>query len=408
VYLNILIVTQYFYPEQFRINDLPKELLLRGHKVTVLTGIPNYPLGEWFDGYGLNSVGCSDWEGARIVRVPTLPRFSGKGWQLAMNYISFVLTGCLMAPYYCRDEYDLIFTYEPSPFTVGIPAVMFRWLRGIPMIFWVQDLWPESLAAAGKVRSRTALRIVGGIVRWVYKRCDMVLVQSKAFIEPAISAGANAQQTRYFPNWAENSFTPVKPPIDRQIPPGFVVMFAGNLGEAQSLPTIVRAAEQTRDVPEIQWVIIGVGRRLRWMQQEINRLGLNNNVHFLLHHPTESMPAFFAQADALLVTLKQDPIFSLTIPSKVQSYMACGKPILGGLDGEGARIIEEANAGYTSPAEDSAALAAAVLRLYRTDIGERQAMGMRARDYFERNFERDRLIDKLEVWMTGLVEDSPC
>lgn len=404
--MHILIVTHYFYPEQFRINDLARELQHRGHRVTVLTGLPNYPKGEWMPGYGYRSVGSQGWLGVRIVRVPTLRRYAGKGWQLALNYLSFVVSACVLAPVWCREDYDVIFTYEPSPFTVGIPAAMVRWWRKIPMMFWVQDLWPESLTAAGAVHSPRVLRAVAGMVRWIYQHCDRVLVQSRTFIEPAIAAGAVPERVSYFPNWAESSFRPVAPPAQRQVPDGFVVMFAGNMGEAQSLPTIVAAAEYLRQHSAIHWVMIGDGRRMAWMQQEVQRLELESQVHFLGRHPTEHMPAFFAQADALLVTLKADPVFAQTIPSKIQAYMACGKPIVAALNGEGARVIQDAGCGLAVTAEDGKALARAVLHVHNLPAAQRQAMGERGRGSFEREFSQQKLIDRLEAEMQALMREG--
>ncbi|MDX8393788.1 MAG: glycosyltransferase family 4 protein [Mariprofundales bacterium] len=404
--MHILIVTHYFYPEQFRINDLAQSLLARGHKVTVLTGLPNYPKGEWMDGYGYGAVGEEDWQGVRIVRVPTLRRFMGKGWQLALNYFSFVISACLLAPFWCREDYDIIFTYEPSPFTVGIPAVMLRWLHNVPMMFWVQDLWPESLTAVGAVQSPKVLAIVAKVVGWIYRHCDVVLVQSEAFIEPAIAAGANRTQTRYFPNWAESSFQPVAAPEQRQVPEGFVIMFAGNLGEAQSLQTIIKAATILRNIQEIQWVIVGDGRRMAWMQQQVNKQGLRQCVYFLGRHPTKAMPLFFAQADALLVTLKADPVFSQTIPSKLQSYLACGRPVLAALDGEGARVVQQSGGGIAVNSEDASALAEAVLRLYNMQAVDREDMGQRGRAFFEKEFEHHKLVKRLESWMLVMLRSK--
>jgi len=181
--MRILIVSQYFWPENFRINDLVMALKERGHDVTVLTGMPNYPSGSLFEGYSWLKKRCDDMDGIPVYRTPMFLRRQGKGWQLALNYFSFVFFGCLLAPWYFRKHaFDVIFVYEPSPFTVGIPAMLMRGL----MLFWVQDLWPESLTAAGAVHSPVILKSVGRMVRWIYRHCDRVLVQSKVFVEPAV------------------------------------------------------------------------------------------------------------------------------------------------------------------------------------------------------------------------------
>jgi len=404
------VVSQYFWPENFRINDLALELKERGHEVTVLTGLPNYPAGRWFNGFGYASCGSSEWQGIRIVRVPMVRRMSGRGWQLALNYMSYAMAASLLGPILCRGRFDVVLAYEPSPFTVGIPAAMMRWLKGAPMMFWVQDLWPESLTAAGAVQSPLVLRAIGHVVRWVYARCDRVLVQSVAFIEPAKAAGANPERIRYFPNWAESFYRPVTPEIDtpacEALPDGFRIMFAGNMGEAQSLQTILAAAEILRDVPDIHWIMIGDGRRRGWMQDEAAKRGLDR-IHFPGSFKAERMPLFFSRAGALLVTLKRNEAFARVVPSKVQSYMACGRPIVAALDGEGRRIIEMARAGVTAPAEDGQGLADAVLHLYRLKPTARQAMGKAGLAYYEAHFKRDLLVDQLEQWMQEL-SDSRC
>lgn len=410
--MRILVVSQYFWPEQFRINDLVLALKERGHDVIVMTGVPNYPSGQLFEGYSWWKNRRDNMEGVQVYRLPLFLRRQGKGWQLALNYLSFVFFGCLLAPLLLRKQkVDLIFVYEPSPFTVGIPAMMMRKLKKAPMLFWVQDLWPESLEAAGAVKSPRVLRAVGIVVRWIYQHIDQVLVQSRAFIQPAVMAGASSGRIQYFPNWAESFYHPLSNealPAGLEIPEGFCVMFAGNLGEAQSLGTIISAAARLRDEVAIHWLIVGDGRRKHWMQQEAGRLGVCAQVHFMGSYPAKQMPALFAAADVLLVTLKNDPVFAQTIPSKVQTYMACAKPIVAALNGEGARVIVEANAGLAVAAEDDERLAKAVLELYRMSAQAREQMGIRGRNYYNAEFERDMLISRLEGWMQNAVEKGMC
>ena len=402
--MRILIVSHYFWPEQFRVNDLAVALSKRGHDVAVLTGMPNYPTGKMFAGYSWWAKRRDDMQGVPIFRVPLFLRREGRGWQLALNFLSFVFFACLMAPWYFRKRsFDVVFVYEPSPFTVGIPAALMRRLKRAPMLFWVQDLWPESLEAAGAVRSPMVLRAVGRVVRWIYRRCDRVLVQSKSFVEPAVAAGAAKERTYYFPNWAESLYQPMSLPADAPeyegLPAGFRIMFAGNLGEAQSLETIVSAADQLKQETDIHWLIVGDGRRRAWFEKEVRSRGLEHCVHFLGRHPAEKMPHYFATADALLVTLKADPVFAMTIPSKVQSYLACGKPILAALNGEGARVIEQSNGGVAVAAEDATALAEAVQKMARIGEGDRRVMGIAGENYYRTHFEREMLISRLETWM---------
>ena len=406
--MKILIVTQYFWPESFRINDLAVGLNEKGHHVTVLTGIPNYPDGHFFQGYGFFKNVRQDYHGVKVMRSPLVPRGKGGGFRLALNYLSFAFFASILAPFFCRGKFDLIFVYEPSPITVCLPALLLKKLKSAPVMFWMQDLWPESLSATGAVRSEKILKIVDILVRFIYRGCDLILVQSRAFVEPIKRQGGDPDRTLYFPNSAEELYQPVmieKDAPERAImPEGFCVTFAGNIGAAQDFGTILNAAELLKDHTEINWVIIGDGRMFPWVKSQVIKRNLMQTVHLLGRHPIEAMPRYFSLADALLVTLRKEPIFELTIPSKIQSYLACAKPIIAALDGEGARIIEEAGAGLTCPSENPGALAKAVLTLYNMPLSERQTMGMRGRTYFNSHFEHKMLLDRLEIWMEELIK----
>lgn len=401
--MKVLIVTQYFWPENFRINDLAEGLVERGHEVTVLTGIPNYPEGQFASGYGWIKKTREVYKGVRILRVPLLPRGNGSGLWLALNYFSFALSASVLSPIICRGKYDLIFVFEPSPITVGLPALVLKKVKSIPILFWVQDLWPESLAATGAVRSPRILRWVEKLVRFIYQGCDKILVTSRGYFAPILALGIDRNKLLYFPQSVEEVYKPVLADAGATeyslMPEGFRILFAGNIGAAQSFETILDAAERLAGHSEIQWVIVGDGRMRTWVESEVQRRNLVGTVHLLGRHPVESMPRFFALADVLLVTLKKEPIFALTIPGKVQSYLACGKPIIAALDGEGSNLINEARAGLECPAEDAEALAAAVLAMYQMPIAQRQEMGQSGHRYYLENFNREMLISKLEGWM---------
>lgn len=408
--MNILVVSQYFWPENFRINDLVRGLIERNHKVTVLTGIPNYPEGRFFEGYGVLGALSEDFHGARIVRVPLVPRGKGGGLRLASNYASFVVSSSLLAPIRCREKYDVIFIFEPSPVTVALPALFLKLLRKIPVMFWVQDLWPESLSATGVVTSKRILALVGMMVRSIYRNCDRILIASQSFRESIERHDGKPENIVFFPQSAEAAFQPVErkqavPALD-SIPAGFWIMFAGNIGAAQDFETIIACAEILEGYRDIHWIIIGDGRVRSWAENEVGRRGLAKNFHFLGRHPLEAMPAFFSHADALLVTLKKEPVFALTIPAKIQSYLACGRPIIAALDGEGGAIVEKAAAGLSCPAGAPAALAESVLKMYRTSEAERGKMGVNGKAYYKSHFDRDMLLDKLERWMMELPKKN--
>ena len=399
--MKLLVVSQYFWPENFRVNDLVAWLVGRGHEVTVLTGIPNYPAGSFYPGYGLFRGWCETWSGAKVVRVPLVPRGKGGAVRLVLNYLSFALAATILGPWRLARTYDAIFVHEPSPITVGIPAVVMRKRTGAPIYFWVLDLWPESVAAAGGVRARWLLNTLARLTRWIYGHCEKVLVQSRAFIPRVEAMGVPETRIGYLPNWAEGWYHPCStehPPV--ALPTGFRLMYAGNIGAAQDFTTILAAAERLKGESNIHWLIVGDGREAAWVRGEVVRRGLEGTVHLLGNHPPERMPEFFAHADAMLVSLKANPVFTLTVPAKVQAYMACGRPIVAMLDGEGARIIDEAGAGLACPAGDAVALAATVLRMARMDRADREAMGERGLDYYRLHFEREKLFVQLETWMS--------
>lgn len=401
--MRILVVSQYFWPENFRINDLVAGLTERGHEVTVLTGIPNYPDGRVYSGYGYFRNLRQEYHGAKVVRVPLIPRGKGGGARLALNYLSFAVSAASLSPFLCRGSFDVIFVFEPSPITVGLPALVLKRLKSIPILFWVQDLWPESLSATGSVRSEWLLKIVRHLVRFIYRGCDRILVTSRAYFGPIQKLGVEPSCLHFFPQSVETLYQPVglepDAPERAFLPAGFRVMFAGNVGAAQSFETILEAAEKTSEYDDIQWIIIGDGRRRGWVEAEVKRRNLGATVHLVGKHPVDAMPRFFSLADVLLVTLKKEPIFALTIPGKVQSYLACAKPIVAALDGEGSELVREAGAGLTCPAEDADALADAVLTIYRMPEERREAMGRCGIRYHEANFAREMLIDRLEGWM---------
>jgi len=405
--LNILIVSQYFWPENFRVNDIAAGFVKKGHRVTVFTGIPNYPWGHFYPGYGLFKNRRQNYRGVFIKRVPLIPRGRSGKPGIVLNYLSFVFWGCLLIPFYCRERYDAIFIAASSPVTMTFPALVLKKLRRIPILLWVLDLWPESIRDTGAVKSPLILRYIRRMVRYIYRRCDRILVPSEGFIPRIEDLGVTRDRVRYLPNWAEDMYRPTSRgtlPIELRVDiTGFKIIFAGNIGEAQSFPTILSAAEKLRQHADIHWLIIGDGRMRGWVEEEVKKRQLTDIVHLLGSYPPEVMPAFFAEADLLLVSLKHSPIFSLTIPGKVQSYLACGRPIIAALDGEGGSLIAEAAAGLACPPEDPGALARAVLAMYRTPPEEREKMGRNGSKYCEAHFNRTRLFAELEEWIRDLT-----
>ena len=300
--------------------------------------------------------------------------------------------------------------FQTSPITAALPGLLLRRLKRAPFLLWVLDLWPQTLSAVGVVRSPRVLTLIGWMVSFIYRRCDRILVQSRAFVPLVEMYAGDSERIRYFPGWPEPTFQGTLDGIEPapELQPysdTFNILFAGNIGSAQDFPAILDAAEALRDRSDVRWLIVGDGRAAEDVRAEIRRRNLEQRVVMLGRFPVERMPSFFRAASALLVTLKKEPIFRLTIPGKVQAYLAAGLPILGMLDGEGARVIEEANAGLVCPADRSGELSGLVRRLIEMPAQERTAMGERGREYCRREFGRTMLVDTLETWMRELVEE---
>lgn len=395
--MRVLVVSQYFSPEVFRINDVVRSLVEKGAEVDVLTGKPNYPEGTFFHGYQGWGMHTEQLLGATVYRLPIVARGKRSALLLALNYLSYVLSALLFGPWLTRKQpYDVIFVYGVSPILQAIPALFLGWLKSTRVIVWVQDLWPESLEATGYVRNRRVLKWVEHLVGFIYRRADLLLVQSKGFIEPVTSM-ASGKPVVYFPNSVESIFCdpPVVPlPSIPALDDGFAVVFAGNVGAGQAVEVIVEAAKLLKDHAGIKFVVVGQGSRWDWMCEQVKESGLTN-LYLPGRFPVETMPGIMQKASALLVSLSDQQIFAATIPNKVQAYMAAGRPILACLNGEGARVVVEARAGIAVPAEDARGLAAAVLRMYRMPLEDRFAMGANGRRYFKTHFDHDRLIDTL-------------
>lgn len=407
--MKILVVSQYFWPEEFRINDLAIELVNRGHDVTVLTGQPNYPQGQFFPGYSILTKEREKYNGINIIRVPLIPRGNGQGWRLAINYASFCFFASLLMPIYCKGSYDVIFVCQYSPVTVAIPAIIYKKIKCKPLVMWIQDLWPESLTAAGGIRTGYLLTAVEKVVKYIYLNCDKIFVQSQGFIPRIANAGIDERKINYLPNWAEELY--MKSSIEKdapkcKLPEGFRVMFAGNVGAAQDFPTVISAMELLKEHSSIHLIVLGDGRMLEWVKQKVQELGLADNIHTLGRQPLTDMPHYFSYADAMLVTLKNEEIFSITVPSKVQSYLASGKPIVAAVSGEGAKVISDAQAGIVCPPNDARALADAILKLYKASAKELQELGNSGREYFKKNFQRELLITRLESWLAEIIIET--
>lgn len=400
--LNVLVVSQYFWPENMRINDLVRDLRAKGHEVTVLTGLPNYPEGQVYPRFCEQPEAFTELEGARIVRVPLVAR-GKRSITLALNYLSFLLSASTLGVFKLRGrQFDAVFVYAVSPIMAAIPAILLGRLKRVPVFVWVLDLWPETLRAVGVLKQPKLLALVGRMVSWIYNRTDYLLLQSHAFFEsvrPYCTRPIADDRLVYFPSWAEDDFSSASASpcsLIESDDSALTVVFAGNLGEAQDFPAILDAAQALRGSVAVRWVIVGDGRMSGWIAEQVAARQLDN-VHLLGRHPLEAMPGLFAKADALLVSLKSNDVFEKTIPGKLQAYLASGRPLLGMINGEAARVINASGAGLVCNSGDAAGLAAITRSLAEAPVQTRVEMAQAGRRYYEANYTKETLMQRLET-----------
>jgi colanic acid biosynthesis glycosyl transferase WcaI len=402
--MRILFVSQYFWPEDFRANDIVLGLKERGHEVTVVTGLPNYPGGSFFKGYSFfRGPFREEWNGIEILRSPMVRRASSSRIMLALNYITFAIF-CSAMLMFRRPKADIVFCWMVSPVTQVFPAIVAKWLLKGRLVLWVMDLWPDSLSASGRVTNSSMIRLMGRVTRWIYQRCDLILGQSRRFVSHITAVGnMPPDKVVYLPQWEPAVGTGRSVAMGRPtLPEGFRVVFTGNVGHSQDFDTILDAAKQLSQQHRIQWIIVGEGDALSSVRERAVELGLTDCIHTPGRYPFEMMPYFYSEADVLLATLKPAEIFSRTIPTKIQSYLTSGKPLVTAIDGEVAEIVKESGAGLAVAAGDASALAAAIEQLFLTSCAERTEMGKRGQAYCTANFDREYLLDRL----TALLEEE--
>ena len=296
-----LFLTNYFYPEVFRGNDIAFEMVKRGYEVTVITCIPNYPQGHFYEGYGLRSRRREVVNGVNVIRVPVIPRGDGRAIRMVLNYLSSLLFSCIYTlSIVCRKRFDFIFVQELSPAFIGIPAVLAKKIRRIPIYFWLLDVWPESLAAGG-ITNKYIVKIVDRIMRYIYRHCRKIFIAASGVRTLLQQRGVKNDCIEDLPNWGEDELRKCTVDDDElpHLPDGFKIMFAGNLGEAQNLENVMRVAECLKNNKHIQWIFIGDGRKKKWVMSFVQSREMGDTVHFYDRYPIEYMPAFFRKADII-------------------------------------------------------------------------------------------------------------
>ena len=399
--MRILIVTQYIYPENFKSNELAFELAKRGHHVDVLTGIPNYPEGVYFKGYGLFKKRLEHKDGVtfyRCIQTPRGRKASGVG--LACNYLSFVFFATLWVLFFFawKKRYDAIITHEPSPITQLIPAIILSKLRRVPVYSWIMDIWPDAMknSVSEKLYKRIA-PILASVTEWTYKNSHKILITSKGFEDLICRNHDYHDKVVYYPNWSVDMSVTKTDFRTPEMPEGFRIMLAGNLGESQNLEAVGECMKLLKDCKELKWIFVGDGSWKKWLDDFIKDNDLQGCAVTLGRFPGEAMPSFFKKADAMLVTLRGGFIdLDVTVPARVQSYMSAGKPILAMIGSGGADLIAEADCGYAVAPSDYKALADVIRTKVLTEKDSFKLKGKNGRLLYEKEFTLDHCIDNIE------------
>lgn len=402
--MKICIFSNHFYPEDFKVNDIAFELSKMGHEITVLTAIPDYPKGKFYDGYSLFRRRREVVNGVNVIRLPIIPRGKGGAIRLVLNYLSYYFCVSVFSLFHgFKNKYDRIFVHLTSPFFIGVCARKLSKRQGIPLLFWVLDLWPESLISAGGISNPLIIKPQIKMVQKVYNQCSKILISSKGFEKSICEKGNYKDKLVYFPNWAEDvrGETPANFDINKIEPfaskrdGDFILLFAGNIGEAQNLDAVLKAANLLKNEKRIKFVFVGDGRRKETLEQFSRENELHDTVFFLGRYPITTMPVFMNAADVLMFSLKDELCFNLTVPAKVQFYMSQGKPVLAMINGDGADLVEEAKCGFSVNAGNSEDFANKVMLLSNMPKKELQALGESGRNYYQENFTKQQRITQL-------------
>lgn len=396
---HILVVSQYFYPETFRINDMCLEWVKRGYKVTVVTGIPNYPMGKTFKGYGITKKRHEVWNGIEIYRIPLIPRGSGSLGMIA-NYLSFMVSG-MLAGKMKNIKADLVFSFEVSPMTQVMTGISFAKKLHVPHYLYVQDLWPENVITVTGIRNPLIIKPIDKMVDYIYKNSDQIFATSPSFVEAICNrkVAVNREKVHYWPQYAEEFYKPIDKSIAKEVAAAygipnddsFKIIFTGNVGTAQGIDILPQTAELLKN-ENIKFVIIGDGRYLEKLVSDIKSRQLEKMFIFVARQPAEKIPVLLSACDVAFISFADDELWKMTIPAKLQSYMACGMPIIAVADGETKRIIEEAKCGWVCKMGDSRGLKNTIHEVMKIDL---QEMMKHSLCYYNNNYKKEKVISKI-------------
>lgn len=387
---RILIYTNHFYPENFKVNEIADILVEQGNYVHVITGLPNYPTGKIFEGYGFfkkNNEKIKD--NLTVKRLPLIPRGGGSKFRLILNYLSYFCSVFCYTLFitFSKKKFDVIFVHHTSPFFITLPPAFYCWIRRSKSILWDLDMWPDTLVALGIIKSKMLIDLMEWVMTKVYRSYDLILLGSKSFLDKAIERVGN-EKAFYFPNWAEKIFENGifdSPELQYNFPKDFKIMYAGNVGQAQDFKNLFKAIKILKDKP-VSWLIVGDGRKREWFEKQVLLEGLESKVIFYGNQQLKHMPYFFSKSDVMFLSLKDELIFHKTVPAKLQAYMASGKPVLAMISGEGANLIKESSGGLVADSGDFKKLSNLVIELLELDREDLKKMGANNLSYYKENF----------------------
>jgi glycosyltransferase involved in cell wall biosynthesis len=394
--MKILVVTQYFWPENFRINDWVDGMVERGHEVTVLTSLPNYPKGVLFEEYKKDPSKFNQYKNVEVIRVPQILRGS-RSIQLALNYISFAFFGSTIGLWKLRNkQFDVSFVFAVSPILMVIPAIFIKVTKKTPILLWVLDLWPDVLKSLKIIKSNLILKILSKFVSFLYYRCDSVVAQSSMFFDDIKKIVPQHNNLDYINSWSEKESNNIKS--------DFNILYTGNIGESQDFKTIIQAAINLKNYPKIKWFIVGDGRMFEWLKDQVKQYSLENTVHLLGAYPIEKMAIFFKYSTVSLLCLKDDEILCKTIPGKLQTYFFNANPVVGACSGEVFNIVNNHNAGLICKSGDSQHLSDNILKLSHLSALDLNIMRNNAKNYYSKYFDRDLILNSFEKKLLSIIK----
>lgn len=404
--MKILIISQYFWPENFRINDIASYLEEESHEIEVLTGIPNYPDGKIYEAYKRNTKSFKYFNNVKVIRLPIPPRGNNK-FTILINYLCFLVFGSVYGLFKLKKDYDIILVFQPSPITVVIPGLIISRLANSKLVLWVLDLWPQSLQAVNILKNDSRLyKLSEKIVSWIYSKCDLILASSVGAAKLiAEQINNKSENIIYFPNWAEEYIDREDSEVSNVLSQDkhFKIAFAGNLGKGQNLECLLQALNDALKINnKISLYLIGTGWNMHNLIRLVNDLSLTNNVHFLGRVESKYIPSILEESDILFVGLKDDPVYNVTIPGKLSSYLMLGKPVLSSLGDEGHRIIEDSSGGFSSKPNDIISLSENILKAASLTSYELHEIGLQGQTYAMANFKKEYLLNKLQTLLKVL------